>query len=199
MQGTITAKQAITLEDPTLTFNGTGSDLFSTLYLQIGSSTMTWSANTGSTAQFSGLATVTGSTPVKLYAKLKDTATSVNVKFSDLRLASFAKAEYVSNQNTVTSSVGSISGIQVTVGNTNLSVTRTDNMGLTNVAVGSKGVLVNESSLVVTQGNDVNISNVTYKVNSNNASTSTGHLNNVFATLYIDGVAVDTKTVNVVS
>lgn len=108
MQGTITSKSPITLEDPTLTFNGTGSDLFTTLYLQIGSSTMTWSASATGTAQFSGLATVNGTATVKVYAKLKDSATTVDVKFDDLRLSSFDKAEYVSNQNTVTSSVGSI-------------------------------------------------------------------------------------------
>ncbi|MDD3145219.1 MAG: S-layer homology domain-containing protein [Candidatus Gracilibacteria bacterium] len=194
MQGTITAKQAITLEDPTLTFNGTGSDLFSTLYLQIGSSTMTWSATATGTAQFSGLATVNGSTTVKLYAKLKDTANAVDVKFDDLRLTSFTsngKAEYVSNQNEVKSSVGSISGVNVTVGNTNLSVTRIDNMGATKVAVGSKAVLANEVSAVVTQGNDVNISNVTYAI-----TASGTYSNNVFATLFIDGTAVDTKTLS---
>jgi hypothetical protein len=109
MQGTVSSKTQVTLEDPTLTFNGTGSDLFTTLYLQIGSSTMSWSATATGTAQFSGIATINGSTPVKLYATLKDTATATDVKFDDLRLSSFSKAEYVSNQNTVSSAVGSIS------------------------------------------------------------------------------------------
>lgn len=184
MQGTITTKSPITLEDPTLTFNGTGSDLFTTLYLQIGSSTMTWSATATGTAQFSGLATVDGSATVKVYAKLKDTATSVDVKFDDLRLSTFTtngKAEYVSNQNTVSSSVGSISGVQVTVGTTNLSVTRTDGLGATKVAVGSKSVLVNEVALAVTQGNTVNVSNATYTV-----TASGSYSNNIFATLYVD-------------
>lgn len=194
MQGTITTKAPITLEDPTLTFTGTGSDLFTTLYLQIGSSTMTWSATATGTAAFSGLATVDGTATVKVYAKLKDTATSVDVKFDDLRLSSFTsngKVEYVSNQNNVTSSVGSISGVQVTVGTTNLSVTRTDGLGATKVAVGSKNVLVNEVALAVTQGNSVNISNATYTV-----TASGSYSNNVFATLYVDGTPVSTKTVS---
>lgn len=195
MQGTITTKAAITLEDPTLTFtSGTGASyLFDTLYLQIGSSTMTWSSNTGSTALFSGLATVNGTATVKLYAKLKDTAGAFNIKFDSLGLSSFTsngKAEYVSNQNNVTSAVGSISGVQVTVGTTNLSVNRTDNMGDTKVAKGSTDVLANEVSVVVSQGNDVNISNATYTV-----TASGSYANNVFATLYVDGVAVSTKTV----
>ncbi|MDD2908049.1 MAG: S-layer homology domain-containing protein [Candidatus Gracilibacteria bacterium] len=192
MQGTITTKSPITLEDPSIHFTSTatGGALFSTLYLQIGSSTMTWSADATNTGSFSGLATVNGTATVKLYAKLKDTANAVDVKFDDLRLDSFAKKEYVSNQNNVTSSVGSISGVQVTVGSTNMSVTRTDNMGATKVAVGSKGVLANEVSLVVTQGNDVSISNATYTV-----TASGSYIDNVFATLYVDGVAVSTKTV----
>lgn len=191
MQGTITSKSAITLEDPTLTFNGTGSDLFTTLYLQIGSSTMTWSATATGTAQFSGLATVDGAATIKLYAKLKDTATAVDVKFDDLRLSSFDKVEYVSNQNTVSSSVGSIPWVQVTVGSTILSVTRVDGLGDTKVSVGSKAVLVNELSLAVTQGNDVNISNATYTI-----TASGTYNNNVFATLYVDGAAVSTKTIS---
>lgn len=195
MQGTITTKAAITLEDPTLTFtSSTGaSALFDTLYLQIGSSTMTWSSNTGSTAAFSGLATVNGTTTVKLYAKLKDTAGAVNIKFNSLGLSSFTKKEYVSNQNEVgvNASVGSISGVQVTVGTTNLSVNRTDNMGDTKVAKGSSNVLANEVSVAVSQGNDVNISNATYTVTASGTYT-----NNVFATLLIDGVAVSTKTVS---
>jgi hypothetical protein len=139
MQGTITTKNPITLEDPRLTFNGTGSDLFSTLYLQIGSTTMTWSATATGTADFSGIATINGTANVKLYAKLKDSANTVDVKFDDLKLSSFIGAkEYVSSQNTVTSSVGSISGVQVTVGTTILSVNRTDGLGNTKVSVGSK-------------------------------------------------------------
>lgn len=191
MQGTISSKSAITLEDPTLTFNGTGSDLFSTLYLQIGSSSMSWSATATGTVKFSGVATVNGTATVKVYAKLKDTASSVNVKFNDLTLASFDKKEYVSNQNTVSSSVGSIPGVQVTVGSTVLSVTRTDGLGATKIAVGSKAVLANEIALAVTQGNDVQISNATYTITASGSYT-----NNVYATLYVDGVAVSSKTIN---
>jgi hypothetical protein len=48
MQGTITAKNAITLEDPQLTVStlttGNLSDYFNTLYLQVGSSVLSATA-----------------------------------------------------------------------------------------------------------------------------------------------------------
>ncbi|MDD5769333.1 MAG: S-layer homology domain-containing protein [Candidatus Gracilibacteria bacterium] len=193
LQGTITTKSPITLEDPTLTFtSSTGANLlFDTIYLQIGSSTMTWTAGTGTTASFLGLATVNSSADVKMYGKLRDSAPAANIKFDDLRLSSFTKAEYVSNQNTVTSAVGTISAVQVSVDSTTLSVTRVDGLGNTKMAVGSKAVTVYGVNLAVTQGNDVSISNAEYTVTASGSYT-----NNVFATLYVDGTAVSTKTIN---
>lgn len=172
MQGTVSTKQAITLEDPSLGFtisNGVkANELFDTVYLQIGSSTMTWSANTGSTADFLGLATVNSSAQVKVYAKLRDTAPQSTFKFDDLRLTSFDKVEYVSNQNTVSSAVGTVSAVTVSVDSTGLSVTRVDGLGDTKAAVGSKAVTVNGLNLVVNQGNDVQISNAEYTISTNN-------------------------------
>jgi hypothetical protein len=45
--------------------------------------------------------------------------------------------------------------------------------------------------LVVNTGNDVRVSNVKYTVSASGAIN-----NNAFATLYIDGTAVSTKTIN---
>lgn len=200
LQGTITTKTPITLEDPRLDFTVTGTssginNFVDTVYLQIGTSTMTWSANsstgTTGTAEFLGLATVTGTANVKMYAKLRDNAPAGTVKFADLRLESFQKAEYVSNQNDVTSSVGTISAVTVSVDSTTLSVTRVDGLGNTKVAVGSKAVTVYGINVAVTQGNDVNISNAEFTV-----TASGSYNNNVFATLYVDGQAVSTKTVS---
>jgi len=157
---------------------------------------MTWSATATGAAQFYGLATINGSADVELYAKLRDNASATTVKFDDLRLSSFTTKEYVSNQNTVTSSVGSISAVSVSVDSTTLSVTRVDGLGNTNLAVGSKAVTLYGINLAVTQGNAVSVSNAEFTVTGSNASTSTGHLNNVFATLYVDGVAVKTETIN---
>lgn len=202
LKGKITSKSAITLEDPTLGFTITNSvkanELFDVVYLQIGSSTMTWSANTGSTAEFLGLASVNGTVDIKMYAKLRDAAPASTVKFDDLRLSSFKKAEYVSNQNNVKSAVGTVSAVTVSVDSTSMSVTRVDGLGDSKIAVGSKAVTVYGVNLAVTQGNDVQISNAEFAVTSNNTGTTngTGYTNNVFATLYVDGTAVSTKTVN---
>ncbi len=198
LQGTITTKTPITLEDLTLPFNSNVAvnQLFDTVYLQIGASTMTWSASsaTGTTgnAVFLGLATVSNSAQVKIYGKLRDNAPAANFRFEDLRLTSFATAEYVSNQNKVSSAVGTISAVQVFVDSTGLSITRVDGLGNTNIAVGSKSVLVNGLNLAVTQGNDVSISNAEYSL----AGSSGSYNNNAFATLYVDGTPVSTKTIN---
>lgn len=198
LQGTVTTKTPITLEDLTLPFNSSVAvnQLFDTVYLQIGASTMTWSASsaTGTTgsAVFNGLATVNSSATIKIYAKLKDNAPAANFRFEDLRLTSFATREYVSNQNRVDSAVGTISAVQVSVDSTGLSITRVDGLGNTNIAVGSKGVLVNGLSLAVTQGNDVNVSNAEYSL----VGSSGSYANNAFATLYVDGTPVSTKTIN---
>lgn len=199
MKGKITSKTAVTLEDVTLTYNSTlsgsnanASSLFDTVYLKIGSSVMTWSATATGAAEFLGLATVNGSADVELYAKLKDSAPADTVKFADLRLSSFAKKEYVSNQNDVTSSVGAISAVSVSVDSTTLSVTRVDGLGNTTIATGSKAVTLNTLKLAVTQWNPVSISNATYTVTN---SINSQQLDNVFVTLYVDGVAVKTETV----
>lgn len=197
LQGTITTKSPITLEDPSLTYtSSTGANvLFDTIYLQIGSSTMTWSASSSTgvtgTAAFLGLATVNSSAQVKIYAKLRDNAPAANFNLADLRLSSFAKAEYVSNQNTVSTAVGTISAVKVTVDSTALSITRVDGLGDTKIAVGSKAVSVNGLNVAVTQGNDVQISNAEYTI-----SGSGSFSNNAFATLYVDGTAVSTKTIS---
>jgi len=66
MKGTISSKNAITLEDPSLTYTmGTASgaaNLFNTVYLKIGSSVMTWTPTatgvTSGTGKFLGLVTL---------------------------------------------------------------------------------------------------------------------------------------------
>ncbi|MDD3303253.1 MAG: hypothetical protein PHN31_06880, partial [Candidatus Gracilibacteria bacterium] len=137
MKGTIKALTPVTLEDPTLYFSiggittATGANnLFSTVYFKIGSTLMTWTPSSSVTgadgAKFSGTATLpTGETTVEVYANLKDSASGL-FKFEDLKLSNFTNPEYVSNQNTVSSSVSTISGINVTIDNTQLTATRTD-------------------------------------------------------------------------
>jgi hypothetical protein len=62
-----------------------------------------------------------------------------DIKFGDVTLSSFEGTnQYTATQNNLTTAVGSIPGITVSVSNSTLSVTRNDNLGDTNMAVGSK-------------------------------------------------------------
>jgi len=173
LKGTITAKSAVTVEDPSFayTFNSAfsnASTVFDTIYLKIGSTVMTATAPSAlnTKIQFSGLATVNGTVDVEMYAKVKDTATEGKTFKIDtpLALATFDKKEYVSNQNTIQSSVGSIAGLSIDIVKTGLNITRTDGLGTTKIAAGSKDVVLNELTLAVTKGNPVSISNATYEI-----------------------------------
>jgi len=97
---------------------------------------MTWTPTSTETgATFLGLATLAaGSNDVEIYADIKDTAKAKTFKFGDLNLRSFSTAEYTSNQNTVSSSVGSISGVSVTIDKTTLSINKVDGLGNTTIA-----------------------------------------------------------------
>lgn len=199
MKGTITAKSAVTLEDVTLTLTtqtGASVDL-NTVYLQIGSSTFTATpANaTGASLSFLGTATVSGTVPVRAYAKLKDQATGT-IKLASLSIGNFARKEYAINQNTVSSAIGSIDGINITVGASTLNVSRTDGLGTTNLAVGTKGVTVYGARFSSTQGNPIALSNLSV-VTTGTATSYTG--GNTSLTLYVNGVAKSTKNVNTTS
>ncbi|MEI6672486.1 MAG: S-layer homology domain-containing protein [bacterium] len=220
MQGTISAKNAITLEDVTLTgANGlTEAQMaaaFSTIYLKVGGSTFsyspaadvitpaTWTSTgvlvtatghsasyTNTSIKFFGSATVNSTASVKLYGKLRDTAPAGILKFNDMNLASFTTKEYVSNQNAVTSYVGSIAGITVTVQGSALNITKSDALGDQSIAQGANGLLVYGVKLSSTQGGTIAVSNAVFDVTG-----TASFANNAYLTLFVNGKAVGTKTV----
>lgn len=197
MKGTITAKSAVTLEDITLgyTTSASGSTSMNTVYLQIGSATFTATPTDASTTtgslSFLGTATINGTVDVRMYTKLKDLATGT-IKVDSLSLAKvITRKEYLSNQNTVTSAIGSIEGVTVTIGASTLNVSRTDGLGTTNLASGTKGVTVYGARFSSTQGNPIALSNLSV-VTTGNATSYTG--GNTSLTLYVDGVAKSTKS-----
>ena len=202
MQGTITAKSAVTLEDVTLNYTtaDSGSVSMNTVYLQIGSATFTATPTDSSTTtgslSFLGSATVSGTAAVKMYVKLKDGATGT-IKVDSLNIGKFALKEYTSNQNTVGSAIGSIDGINITVGASTLNVSRTDGLGPTQIASGSKGVTVFGARFSSTQGNPIALSNlsVTTTGTASGASAASYTGGNVSLTLYVGGVAKSTKNV----
>ncbi len=201
LKGTISSKVPVTLEDLNLPFtitdnptNAKVNEIFNNVYIKIGSTVMNWAPQaTDNEAKFSGIATLAaGQNDVRIYADIRDTAPSVTFKFNDLKLGDFVTPEYVSNQNTVTSSVGSISAISTVIDTTNVSINKVDGLGNTTVAQGSNDVELNSIALKVTQGNNVSVSNPAYTV----TYTGSGK-NNVFLTLYVNGNAVQTKTLDV--
>lgn len=207
MAGTITAKNAVRLEDVRLTINtvnsgstaGNLNQFFNTLYLSIGGSVFSVTATGAATnnLDFNGTVTINGSVPVKLYGNLKDNAPAGSIKINEMKLDSFVTTkEYVSNQETVSSSVGTIPGVTLTVDASTLNVTRNDGLGNSNLASGSKGVVLYGAQLSSSKGNPINVTSATFDVTGTNASTSTGHLNNVYATLYVNGTAVTSKTID---
>ena len=196
MKGMITAKSAVNLEDVSLvltTQTGASVDL-NTVYLQIGSSTFTATPTnaTGGTLSFLGTATVSGTVPVRAYAKLKDQATGT-IKLASLAIGNFTRKEYAVNQNTVSSAIGSIDGVTITVGASTLNLSRTDGLGPTNLASGSKGVTVYGARFTSTQGNPIALSNLVVTTTGSATSYTGG---NTSLTLYVNGVAKSTKNVN---
>ena len=196
MKGTITAKSAVSLENVTLGYTTTASGLTSmnTVYLQIGSSTFTatpsdTSTTTGSLS-FLGTATVSGTAQVRAYVKLKDGATGT-IKLDSLSISKITTKEYTVNQNTVSSAIGSIDGVTVTVGASTLNVSRTDGLGATTLASGSKGVTVYGAKFSSTQGNPIALSSLSV-VTTGTANSYTG--GNTSLTLYVNGVAKSTKS-----
>jgi len=202
MKGTITAKSTVTLEDINLGYTTTGtggSYSMNTVYLQVGSSTFTATAGTGltGTLQFLGTATVSGTVPVRAYVKLKDAAAGT-VKLGSFGYSSVAtRFEYAVNQNAVSSAIGSIEGVTITIGASTLNVSRTDGLGATTLASGTKGVTVYGARFSSTQGNPIALSNFSV-VTTGTASGATAPSytgGNVSLTLYVDGVAKSTKNV----
>lgn len=193
MQGTITAKSAITLEDINAigySVNGASNTwaipVLNTVYLQIGSSTFSWTPANGA-ASFLGTATINGTVPVKMYTKLRNDATGT-VKFNDLNLAAFTTKQYVSNQNNIQSAIGSIPGVTVTINSSSLNLTRTDGLGDTSIPSGVNGQLVYGAKFSSTQGNPIALSNLSITATGGAAAGTT-------LTLYVNWVAKDSKTI----
>jgi len=111
MQWTITTKESVTFENPTLTIASisattTLSDLFTTLYLKIGNSVFTytaWAENATpgtNTLAFDGTAVVNGKANVRVYGTLKNTSNGKSMKLSSLDFATFGQV-YYANENPV--------------------------------------------------------------------------------------------------
>jgi hypothetical protein len=200
MKGSITAKQAILLEDVILGVTAGSANIsnaFKKVYMQIGNSTFTWTPNASAanpTATFDGSVTVNGTVPVRIYA---DVFTNASVggpyTFAPLTAGSFQRREYVSNQNNVnaSSAIGSISSSALTVVNSTLSVSKSDGLGTivysTNNAQNKMfyGVRLSNS-----QVNAVKVGSIT--LTPSNAAMNNG----VSVTLKNGSTSIATRTLN---
>ena len=194
LKWTIKTNEAISLEDVTLTWNGTNAldTVFSTVYLKIGNSLLTYTPkNTdtnGTAIKFEGSTTVDGTVTVKLYGTMKNTA-NWTVKFSPLQLNSFTTAEYVSNGVAVNAAVWNIAANTIDIANTTLNVTRTDGLWDTTLAAWSTDVTLYEVKLAATQWNGVKVTKAAFTV-----TAGASFVDNTTLTLYVDGVAKSSKT-----
>lgn len=201
MQGTITAKNAVKLEDVKLTYTASSGaksvyldKFFNTVNLVIGGTSFSSTApsSTGTIA-FDGTVNVSGTVNVKLYATLKSNSVKGTVKFDEMKLSSFTGDKtFVSNDENVTSGVGTIAWVTVTVEDSTLNVTRNDGLGSTNLAAGSKAVTLYGLSLTSTKGNPINVTSATFDFSASSGS----YKDNVYATLYVNGTAVSSKTID---
>ncbi|MCX6824413.1 MAG: hypothetical protein NT085_04800 [candidate division SR1 bacterium] len=197
MKGAINAKAPITLTDLNLSWDNTRLDkLFTTIYVKIGNSTFSFSPASGDTADtLYGTVTVDGKSNLLMYGKLKDDAPATSVKFTSINLSAFPTAEYNNGNTAVGVGLGSIDGVTVSVNATSLNVVRTDGLGSTTIAAGTKGYTVYKADMKVTQGNGVLASNIAFTLTGNN-STSTGYTQNGYLTLYVDGTMKSYKKID---
>lgn len=141
-RGTITARQAVTLED--LAFAGTASSAFSGLLtrmtLKIGNTTSTFTpgntAGTSITDTFDGAFTINGTAQFEITADVKSNFSgSATFSLDTVDVTDFARVEYVANGNTVAADqkIGTISTVNVTVQASNLSVSRNDGLSARSV------------------------------------------------------------------
>ncbi|NOZ44933.1 MAG: hypothetical protein GXP45_07490, partial [bacterium] len=199
MKGTITSKEGVTLEDPTLTgilsnTNSGWDKVFSNIYLQIGSSLFSYTTTsaTGTVGmKFDGTAFVDGTVNVKVYATLKDSAPNATVKFNPMTLNVFGHTEYVSNGYAVSSAVGSIAGISVESLTSTLNVTKIDGLGDTTIAPGTTDETIYGLRLSSNQGNGVRVSRLTLDI-----AGAGSYNNNTTLTLWIDGTPIKSKVVS---
>ena len=210
MQWTITTKESVTFENPVLTINSmsattTLSDLFTTLYLKIGNSVFTytaWAEVAASPLNFDGTAVVNGKANVKVYGTLKNTSNGKSIKLDSMDLQTFKVAGnngavYYSNEVTVSddASIWTIAWNSITVENTTLSLTRTDGLWATaNVPTGD-GSTIYKAKVTSQSTKWAKVTSVKFNITAANTTLDQA----TTLTVYVDGTAVATKNLPVVT
>lgn len=199
MRGTISANETIQLEDPSLSVVSTLqnlSDIANKFTLRIGNTSANWtpSASNGSsaTAQFFGTFIVNGGdeVDVELVVDIRSQAMESTLDVTqDLDINRFAVAEYLTNNNNINSSVGTIAGAFLNISQTDLNMTRTDGLSARTLVAGANEATLMAVTFSTTDNIRTNITQIDFT-----GVAPASFNNNITATLYVDGVAKRTDT-----
>lgn len=173
---------AITLQDLTTSFStsatGNLSSVFNTLKLVIGNNVVaTYTPTTSNTVVFEWTFNVPATTTVKILANVKSNGVTTGAyKIGTIGYSSFARVEYVSNGNLVSSSefAGSTDGITTTMGAATLTFTENDGISNQNLAVGSTDKTVAQFAMRANDVSDVNVTKLKFTPVSKNSSYASG-------------------------
>jgi hypothetical protein len=181
-KGTMTAKQAVNVEDLKVGFASSGAlnTYVTRFYFVVGNQTFSAEApatNSG-TLTFDGVVSINAGQTLnaRIYADIKDTAPAGYIDFkgttlNKINLSAFVGTnEYVSNSQVISSSIGAIYGAKVTINAANL---KFENSTTSTKTVVRGERLVTIATPVISTTTDVNV-----KVNSFGATISGSVLNN---------------------
>jgi len=189
MEWEIKVTEDIRLEDATFTLSQDVSAYVSKLTLKVWTQSSTWTPDGTTAVSFDGAFTITKDTTVKVMADIKSTATAGTVKFTnDLAIGRFAVAEYVSNQNTISTAIGTIPSATLTVKSSDLSVSRTDGLSDRNIVVWASDVLLFGGKFYTSSDVDVTV----YSFEATGSNTNFN--DKLTLNLYVDGEIKSTKT-----
>ena len=199
LAGTIAVAGPINLESYTATFTNTSgavvpSNTFSSLKLVIDGVTVA-TATPGSemTVSFDGKYSVSKTSTIRVVGNVRSTATAgVTWKVGDLDESDFAVKEYVSNGNVIdtNSFIGSVAGINTTIGNASITFSRNDGIAAQNIVAGSTNLVLARYSVTATDTSDVKVTQVKFT----NSGVLSSNTNLTAVKLYVAGNLVSTKT-----
>jgi hypothetical protein len=206
-KGTITTKEAITVENYKLKLANTGgmttgtdfNDVFNRVSLRIGGSTLNGTVSTtsgGVWVIFDGAVTVNRTADIELLADFRAPQNPKigEYKFADIARnapeASFGSIEYVSNGNKVNRPVGILQTARVSLVNSKLNFARTDGLSSRNIVQGANDEILFGGRFSSSDKDEIKITSLVLQDNN----VSTPFKDNVTATLYVNGEARGTVT-----
>lgn len=192
-RATAAVKQGIRLGDMRVNFDNTMSQSLSTYFqnfkLMIGGRTVSTHtpAATDTGFVFQGTFDVSTSSEIKIVATVRsNVTTTTGFRISSIDASNFGIKEYISNGNVLASFIGSVQGVNITVGSVQATFTKNDGLSATQIVRGSAGKDVFGIRI---QAGEVSDLNFTRFVFTNIGGT--GMENLVFLQLLRNGAVID--------